>query len=82
MSPKSIRFNIKDFDAGMAKGGFESAQDMVDYLLRNYVQGEDVKLNAIKTGQDLPQKSVESVISPQKQLSKAEMFKMMREGKI
>jgi hypothetical protein len=55
---------------------------MVDCLLRNYVQGEDVKLNAIKTGQDLPQKSVESVISSQKQLSKAEMFKMMREGKM
>lgn len=35
-SPKSIRFNIKDFEIAMSKGSFESAQEMVDFLLNKY----------------------------------------------
>ena len=90
-SPKSIRFNIKHFDEGMLKGGFESAQEMVDFLLKNYVDGEHVKLNVLKTKETIVQKSVQTVtniqknvrdVPVQKELSKAELFKLMRDGKI
>ena len=81
-SPKSIRFNINDFEEGMAKGKFESAQEMVDFLLKNYVQGENVKLNVQKTVQVVTniERNVRDV-PVQKELSKSEMFKMIREGK-
>jgi len=72
-SPKSIRFNVKDFEEGMLKGGFESAQNMVDFLLKNYINGEDVKFNVQKTVQEVP---------VDKELNKADMWKLMREGKI
>lgn len=72
-SPKSIRFNIRDFEAGMLKGGFESAQEMVDVLLKNYVQEVAVVTNAKKNVTNAP---------VQKDLSKGEMLKLMREGKI
>ena len=72
-SPKSIRFNIKDFQEGMFKGDFESAQEMVDYLLKSYVNGEDVKFNVQKTVQEVP---------IDKELKKADMWKLIREGKI
>lgn len=72
-SPKSIRFNIEDFEKGMRKGKFESAQDMVDSLLRNYVDGKSDGKTA----------SVPKVANETKQeLSKSEMFKMIRDGKI
>ena len=82
-SPKSIRFNIKHFEKIMSNGSFESAQEMVDFLLKNYVEGEDVKLNVQKTVQQVTniQKKVTDV-PVQKELSKGEMFKLMREGKI
>lgn len=60
-SPKSIRFNIKDFELGISKGDFESAQDMVDFLLKNYVQGEDVKLNVQKTVHQFP--NIENIVT-------------------
>jgi len=67
----------------MSNGSFESAQEMVDFLLKNYVEGEDVKLNVQKTVQQVTniQKKVTDV-PVQKELSKGEMFKLMREGKI
>ena len=81
-SPKSIRFNISDFEEGMTKGKFQSAQEMVDFLLKNYVEEENVKLNVQKTIEQVTniQKSVIDV-PVQKELSKAKMFKLMREGK-
>lgn len=90
-SPKSIRFNINHFDEGMSKGGFESAQEMVDFLLKNYVEGEDVQFIKQKTGQIDVQKSVQQVTKSkknvtdttiQKELSMGELFKLMRDGKI
>lgn len=72
-SPKSIRFNVKDFEEGISKGGFESAQDMVDFLLKNYINGEDVKFNVQKTVQEVP---------IDKELKKADMWKLIRDGKI
>ena len=72
-SPKSIRFNVKDFEAGMLKGSFESAQEMVDVLLRSYVQEPIVVTNNKKNVTSAP---------VQKDLSKGEMLKLMREGKI
>ena len=39
--PKSIRFNKKDLEIAMAKGNFESPQELVDCLLKHYVR-EDV----------------------------------------
>lgn len=90
-SPKSIRFNINHFDEGMSKGGFESAQEMIDFLLKNYVDGEDVKLNVLKTKEPVVQKSVQKVtniqknvtdVPIQKELSMGELFKLMRDGKI
>ena len=90
-SPKSIRFNVKDFELGMSKGKFESAQEMVDFLLKNYVDGEDVQFIKQKTGQIDVQKSVQQVtkskknvtdVPIQKELSMGELFKLMRDGKI
>ena len=88
-SPRSIRFNINDFEAGMLKGNFESAQEMVDFLLENYVEGENVKLNAQKTVQETVQETVQKVtkiqkkvtdVPVQKEISMGELFKLMREG--
>jgi hypothetical protein len=86
-SPKSIRFNVKDFELGMSKGKFESAQEMVDFLLKNYVDGEDVNLNAQKTVHETVQKVTKSKkdvtgIPIQKELSMGELFKLMRDGEI
>lgn len=90
-SPKSIRFNIKDFELGMSKGGFESAQEMVDFLLKNYINEENVQFIKQKTGQIDVQKSVQAVTNikksvtdvPDKEdLSKADMWKLIREGKV
>ena len=72
-SPKSIRFNIKDFQEGMFKGDFESAQEMVDYLLKSYVNGEDVKFNVQETVQEVP---------IDKELKKADMWKLIRDNKV
>ena len=41
--PKSIRFNKKDLEIAMAKGNFESPQELVDCLLSNYVR-EDMEV--------------------------------------
>ena len=90
-SPKSIRFNVKYFDEAMSKGGFESAQEMVDILLKNYVDGEDVKFNVSKTEEPIVQKSVQAVtnikktvteVPDQKEISKADIWKLIKEGKI
>jgi hypothetical protein len=72
-SPKSIRFNIKDFQEGMFKGDFESAQEMVDYLLKSYVNGEDVKFNVQETVQE---------VLIDKELKKADMWKLIRDNKV
>lgn len=77
-NPKSVRLNIKDFEIGMKKGQFESVQDMIDFLLYNYVHGENVKLIAPKTEQNLSQISTKNETS----LSKAEMWKLIKDGKI
>ena len=79
-SPKSIRFNIKDFEAGMLKGSFESAQDMVDVLLKNYVQEGDSGSNRKQPVTN--NKKVAIDVPVQKELSKGEILKLMREGKI
>jgi hypothetical protein len=90
-SPKSIRFNINDFEAGMLKGNFESAQEMVDFLLKNYLEGENVQFIKQKTGQIDVQKSVQNVtniqknetdVPIQKELSISELFKLMKDGKM
>ena len=82
-SPKSIRFNIKDFQEGMFKGDFESAQEMVDYLLKSYVNGEDVKFNVQETVQEVTniQKNVTEV-PVDKELKKADMWKLIRDNKV
>jgi hypothetical protein len=77
-SPKSIRFNIKDFEAGMLKGGFESAQDMVDVLLKNYAQGSVIEVSCKQQVTNVSK----IVTKTERELSKADMFKLMREGKI
>ena len=79
-SPKSIRFNIIDFDSAMSKGKFESAQEMVDFLLKKFIKNESVKLDVSKTEQKIVNQKQELPI--QKDLSKSEMFRLMREGKI
>jgi hypothetical protein len=76
-SPKSIRFNIKHFEKAMEGGIFESAQDMVDFLLRNYVEGS---LDASAEKQKV-NKVPKIEAKPQKELTKAEMLKMMWEDK-
>ena len=72
--PKSIRFNIKDFDAGMLKGKFESAQDMVDCLLKNYVNSNSVQTDGVI--------KVNSESSAKKTTTKGDLFKLIRDGKI
>ena len=79
-SPKSIRFNIIDFDAAMLKGSFESAQEMVDFLLKDYIKNESVKLNALKNEQKIEHQKQN--VPVQKELSKGEIFRLIREGKI
>ena len=79
-SPKSIRFNIKDFEVGMLKGSFESAQEMVDILLRNYVQEGGSESNRKQPVTN--NKKIVTDAPVQKELSKAEMFKLLREGKM
>jgi hypothetical protein len=73
--PKSIRFNIKDFDAGMIKGKFESAQDMVDYLLKNYAQPQKMQTEQIS-------KTSVSELPPSKNQTKGDLLKLIRDGKI
>ena len=46
-SPKSIRFNIKNFEIAMTKGNFESAQEMVDFLLNEYANSNKIIENII-----------------------------------
>jgi predicted flavoprotein YhiN len=77
-SPKTIRFNLKDFEEGMLKGKFESAQEMVDILLRNYVQEGGFE---IKTRQQVTN-ITKVVTKSEKDLSKGEILKLMREGKM
>jgi hypothetical protein len=77
-SPKSIRFNIKDFEKAMEKGDFESAQDMVDFLLRNYVQENSGSI----VGKQKITSVAKIVTNSEQELTKSQMFKMMREGKI
>jgi hypothetical protein len=79
-SPKSIRFNIKDFEASMLKGSFESAQEMVDVLLRNYVQEGGSEANRKQPVTNNKKIAVDAPV--QKELSKGELLKLMREGKI
>jgi hypothetical protein len=76
-TPRSIRFNVSDFEKAMEKGKFESAQHMVDFLLRNYVDG---KSDATVLKQKITNVSKDTKPAPE--LSKSEMFKMIREGKI
>jgi hypothetical protein len=79
-SPKSIRFNIKDFELGMLKGSFESAQEMVDVLLRNYVQEGVSEANRKQPVTN--NKKIVTNVPVQKELTKSEIFKLMREGKM
>jgi hypothetical protein len=77
-SPKSIRFNINDFDIAMQKGKFESAQEMVDILLKNYVQEGGFE---IKSRQQVT--NITKVVTKvDKELTKGEVLKLMREGKM
>jgi hypothetical protein len=79
-SPKSIRFNIKDFEAVMLKGSFESAQEMVDVLLKNYVQEGDSGANRKQPVTNNKKIAVDAPV--QKELSKGDILKLMREGKM
>ena len=73
--PKSIRFNVRDFEAGMIKGKFESAQDMVDYLLKNYIQPPKEK--------NEPTNNPGSTeLSTHKTQSMGNLLKSMRDNKI
>lgn len=63
-NPKSIRFNIKDLDAGISKSKLDSPQELVDFLLSNYVR-EEVKPKSVP--QELPEK----------EMTKAEILKAM-----
>ena len=77
-SPKSIRFNINDFETAMEKGKFESAQEMVDILLKNYVQEGGFE---IKSRQQVT--NITKVVTKvDKELTKGEVLKLMREGKM
>ena len=72
--PKSIRFNINDFKIGMEKGKFESAQELVDVLLRSYVQlNEEPQKLIISKKQSTP------ITKLEKELSKGELLKLMRQ---
>ncbi len=74
-SPKSIRFNINEFSIGMEIGKFESAQELVDVLLRNYVfynEKPKEKLNLPK------EEEAEGIIELEKELSKGELLRLMR----
>jgi hypothetical protein len=73
-SPKSIRFNITDFNIGMEKGQFESAQELVDVLLKNYIQSKE-GLQMVST----PKKQSTPMAKLEKELSKGELLKLMRQ---
>jgi hypothetical protein len=76
-SPKSIRFNLNDFYIGMEIGKFESAQELVDVLLRDYVLSDEkpnAELNAYKEQNT-------TIVKSEKQLNKSELFKLMRKEK-
>lgn len=78
-SPKSIRFNIVHFNNAMKKGNFESAQELVDVLLRNYVESQ----LGLKTEQKLTKpEAVKQYVATNKELSKGDMLKLMRENKL
>lgn len=63
MLPKSIRFNIKDFDRIMSVNRFESAQEMVDFLLSSYYSGENVKLVTPETHSQVPVNILDEIIN-------------------
>ena len=74
--PKSIRFNINDFNIVMEKGKFESAQELVDVLLSNYVQLNEEPKKVLLT-----QKQSIAAVKSEKELSKGELLKLMRQDK-
>lgn len=43
-NPKSIRFNIKDLEQGLAKSGLDSIQELIDFLLKEYTNGSNIKI--------------------------------------
>jgi len=40
-APKSVRFNIKQFEKAKQLSGLESHQQLVDFLLDSYIRGEN-----------------------------------------
>jgi len=78
-SPKSIRFNIVHFNHAMKKGSFESAQELVDVLLRNYVESQsDAKTGSKATKTEIAKEGV----ATDKELSKGDLLKLMRGNKL
>jgi hypothetical protein len=64
----------------MLKGSFESAQEMVDILLRNYVQEGGSESNRKQPVTN--NKKIVTDAPVQKELNKGELLKLMREGKM
>lgn len=52
-APKSLRFNTSDLDIALQKSGFESAQQLVDFLLKEYVSEKKNDSNKLSIKQDL-----------------------------
>lgn len=44
-NPKSIRFNSRDLEQGLAKSGLESIQELVDFLLKEYTNKSEIKID-------------------------------------
>ena len=80
-TPKSIRFNIENLELGLFKSKLQTPQELVDYLLGSYCDsGSELEVKEI-VGASIEKKETPLVGKPEKELSKADLFKLMR-GKL
>ncbi len=78
-SPKSIRFNMVHFNHAMKQGNFESAQELVDVLLRNYVEYQSEAKSGPKSTKI---EIAKGALATDKELSKGDLLKLMRGNKL
>ena len=79
-NPKSIRFNIENLELGLFKSNLKTPQELVDYLLSEYCNEKISEVKEVISA-NIPKKEVPLVAKPEKELSKADLFKLMR-GKL
>ena len=77
-TPKSIRFNIENLELGLFKSKLQTPQELVDYLLESYCNnGEELEIKELVDA-NIEKKEAPLVTKSEKELSKAELFKLMR----